>query len=76
MLNVHYLVSLVFVRYQIIDSKFKIFCFKQKQDFKMALRKYRKALRYSDVCWEKEEIDEGKHIFALIIVVFYMDICT
>lgn len=32
----------------------------KKQDFKMALRKYRKALRYLDVCWEKEEIDEEK----------------
>ena len=34
--------------------------FSQKQDYKVALRKYRKALRYLDVCWEKEEIDEGK----------------
>ncbi|GAB2267270.1 Peptidyl-prolyl cis-trans isomerase cyp40 [Dionaea muscipula] len=34
-------------------------CFK-KQDYKMALRKYRKALRYLDVCWEKEGIDEVK----------------
>ncbi|CAN6478588.1 unnamed protein product [Victoria cruziana] len=32
----------------------------KKQDFKMALRKYRKALRYLDVCWEKEDIDEEK----------------
>lgn len=32
----------------------------QKQDFKMALKKYRKALRYLDVCWEKEGIDEGE----------------
>ncbi|XP_020115214.1 peptidyl-prolyl cis-trans isomerase CYP40 [Ananas comosus] len=32
----------------------------KKQDYKMALRKYRKALRYLDVCWEKEEIDEEK----------------
>ncbi|KAJ8619050.1 hypothetical protein MRB53_015236 [Persea americana] len=32
----------------------------KKQDFKMALRKYRKALRYLDVCWEKEEINEEK----------------
>lgn len=32
----------------------------QKKDYKMALRKYRKALRYLDICWEKEEIDEGK----------------
>jgi len=34
--------------------------FSQKQDYKVALRKYRKALRYLDVCWEKEEIDEEK----------------
>ncbi|XP_057782980.1 peptidyl-prolyl cis-trans isomerase CYP40-like [Salvia miltiorrhiza] len=32
----------------------------KKQDYKMALRKYRKALRYLDVCWEKEGIDEDK----------------
>ncbi|KAI9123557.1 hypothetical protein K1719_004857 [Acacia pycnantha] len=25
----------------------------KKQDYKMALRKYRKALRYHDLCWEK-----------------------
>lgn len=31
----------------------------QKQDFKMALRKYRKALHYLDICWEKDGIDEG-----------------
>ncbi|EYU42659.1 hypothetical protein MIMGU_mgv1a019911mg [Erythranthe guttata] len=31
----------------------------KKQDYKMALRKYRKALRYLDACWEKEGIDEG-----------------
>ncbi|KAL8509642.1 hypothetical protein ACS0TY_016753 [Phlomoides rotata] len=31
----------------------------KKQDYKMALRKYRKALRYLDVCWEKDGIDEG-----------------
>ncbi|KAH6834368.1 peptidyl-prolyl cis-trans isomerase / cyclophilin-40 / rotamase [Perilla frutescens var. hirtella] len=31
----------------------------KKQDYKMALRKYRKALRYLDVCWEKEGIDEA-----------------
>ncbi|KAH1243147.1 Peptidyl-prolyl cis-trans isomerase CYP40 [Glycine max] len=30
----------------------------RKQDYKMALRKYRKALRYLDICWEKEGIDE------------------
>lgn len=32
----------------------------KKGDYKMALRKYRKALRYLDICWEKEEIDEEK----------------
>ncbi|XP_051145406.1 peptidyl-prolyl cis-trans isomerase CYP40 isoform X2 [Andrographis paniculata] len=32
----------------------------KKEDYKMALRKYRKALRYLDVCWEKEGIDEDK----------------
>ncbi|KAG8368324.1 hypothetical protein BUALT_Bualt15G0033800 [Buddleja alternifolia] len=31
----------------------------KKQDYKMALRKYRKALRYVDVCWEKEGIEDG-----------------
>ncbi|XWS67992.1 hypothetical protein CRYUN_Cryun04dG0052000 [Craigia yunnanensis] len=32
----------------------------KKQDYKMALRKYRKALCYLDICWEKEGIDEEK----------------
>uniref|UniRef100_A0A2N9FXT3 peptidylprolyl isomerase n=1 Tax=Fagus sylvatica TaxID=28930 RepID=A0A2N9FXT3_FAGSY len=32
----------------------------KKQDYKTALRKYRKALRYLDVCWEKDDIDEEK----------------
>ncbi|KAM7516567.1 hypothetical protein LguiA_006150 [Lonicera macranthoides] len=32
----------------------------KKQDYKMALRKYSKALRYLDVCWEKDDIDEEK----------------
>ncbi|XP_075653171.1 peptidyl-prolyl cis-trans isomerase CYP40-like [Castanea sativa] len=32
----------------------------KKQDHKTALRKYRKALRYLDVCWEKDDIDEEK----------------
>ncbi|KAH9325552.1 hypothetical protein KI387_005730, partial [Taxus chinensis] len=32
----------------------------KKGDYKMALRKYRKALHYLDICWEKEEIDEEK----------------
>ncbi|KAF5759263.1 putative peptidylprolyl isomerase [Helianthus annuus] len=30
----------------------------KKQDYKMALRKYKKAVRYLDVCWDKEGIDE------------------
>ncbi|KAK8367544.1 hypothetical protein V6Z12_A02G192800 [Gossypium hirsutum] len=32
----------------------------KKQDYKIALRKYWKALRYSDECWELEGIDEVK----------------
>ncbi|KAK9112844.1 hypothetical protein Scep_020363 [Stephania cephalantha] len=35
----------------------------KKQDYKMALRKYRKALRYLDICWEKEDIDEEKSLY-------------
>ncbi|KAL3638584.1 Peptidyl-prolyl cis-trans isomerase cyp40 [Castilleja foliolosa] len=35
----------------------------KKQDYKMALRKYRKALRYLDTCWEKEGIDEDKSVY-------------
>ncbi|XP_077213652.1 peptidyl-prolyl cis-trans isomerase CYP40-like [Tasmannia lanceolata] len=35
----------------------------KKQDYKMALRKYRKALRYLDICWEKEEIDEERSTY-------------
>ncbi|KAI3695564.1 hypothetical protein L1987_78561 [Smallanthus sonchifolius] len=30
----------------------------KKQDHKMALRKYKKAVRYLDECWEKEGIDD------------------
>ncbi|KAM5576458.1 peptidyl-prolyl cis-trans isomerase CYP40-like [Rosa sericea] len=30
----------------------------KKQDYKMALRKYRKGLRYLDLCWELEDINE------------------
>ncbi|KAL6635175.1 hypothetical protein ACP70R_027846 [Stipagrostis hirtigluma subsp. patula] len=36
----------------------------KKQDYKTALRKYRKAMRYLDLCWEKEEID-GERSSAL-----------
>lgn len=32
----------------------------KKEDYKMALRKYCKALRYLDLCWEKGEIDKLK----------------
>lgn len=32
----------------------------KKQDYKMALRKYRKALHYLDECWEKDGIGEEK----------------
>ncbi|KAK1439904.1 hypothetical protein QVD17_05729 [Tagetes erecta] len=30
----------------------------KKQEYKMALRKYKKAVRYLDLCWEKEGIDD------------------
>ncbi|RAL46726.1 hypothetical protein DM860_005005 [Cuscuta australis] len=30
----------------------------KKQDYKMAIRKYYKAIRYLDICWEKSGIDE------------------
>lgn len=32
----------------------------KKSDYKMALRKYRKALRYLDLSWDKDDIDEDK----------------
>lgn len=38
---------------------------KQKGDYKMALRKYRKALRYFDICWEKDNIDEGYRLHLM-----------
>jgi hypothetical protein len=47
-------------------SKMSIFCIIQKQDYKTALRKYRKALRYLDVCWEKEEMDEGESLLGIL----------
>ncbi|XP_071726176.1 peptidyl-prolyl cis-trans isomerase CYP40-like isoform X2 [Rutidosis leptorrhynchoides] len=34
----------------------------KKQDHKMALRKYKKAVRYLDVCWEKEGVDDDTSI--------------
>ncbi|KAL3833364.1 hypothetical protein ACJIZ3_008100 [Penstemon smallii] len=30
----------------------------KKQDYKMAIKKYRKALKYIDLCWEMEDIDQ------------------
>ncbi|CAM9003741.1 unnamed protein product [Rhodiola kirilowii] len=36
------------------NEKFK------KHDYKMALKKYRKALMYLDICWEKEDITEER----------------
>ncbi|KAL6502506.1 Peptidyl-prolyl cis-trans isomerase cyp40 [Orobanche hederae] len=41
------------------NEHFKVTVINKKQDYKMALRKYRKALRYLDTCWEKEGIDEA-----------------
>nr|AIZ68177.1 peptidyl-prolyl cis-trans isomerase CYP40-like protein [Albuca bracteata] len=32
----------------------------KKKEYKMALRKYRKALRYLDNCWDKEDVTEEK----------------
>ncbi|AET04056.1 putative peptidylprolyl isomerase [Medicago truncatula] len=32
----------------------------KKQDYKMAIKKYRKALRYLDMCWEKDGVDQEK----------------
>ncbi|KAK8517555.1 hypothetical protein V6N13_127724 [Hibiscus sabdariffa] len=32
----------------------------KKQDYKIAIRKYWKALRYLDVCWDLEAIDQAK----------------
>lgn len=39
----------------------------------MALRKYRKALRYLDICWEKDGIDEGgsSSLFLSVYVSIY-----
>ncbi|XP_057769030.1 peptidyl-prolyl cis-trans isomerase CYP40-like isoform X2 [Salvia miltiorrhiza] len=30
----------------------------KKQDFKMAIRKYRKAIKYQDLCWEMPDLDQ------------------
>ncbi|KAL8205199.1 hypothetical protein R6Q57_008750 [Mikania cordata] len=35
----------------------------KKQDYKMALRKYKKAVRYLDECWEKEGIDDDASVY-------------
>jgi peptidyl-prolyl isomerase D len=34
--------------------------FFKKGDHRTALKKYRKSLRYLDVCWEKGELDEDR----------------
>lgn len=39
----------------------------------MALRKYRKALRYLDECWEKDGIDEGELAVAVHLFTCYDD---
>lgn len=36
----------------------------KKQDFKMATRKYRKALKYQDMCWEMPDIDQEQSALA------------
>ncbi|KAK6128949.1 hypothetical protein DH2020_037323 [Rehmannia glutinosa] len=41
-------------------------CFK-KQDYKMAIRKYRKALKYLDLCWEMEVNDPGVPHFCYTV---------
>ncbi|KAL2895899.1 Peptidyl-prolyl cis-trans isomerase CYP40, partial [Bienertia sinuspersici] len=33
----------------------------KKQDYKMAIRKYLKAMRYMDMCWDMESLDGGDH---------------
>ncbi|KAM0972571.1 hypothetical protein ACFX2I_020215 [Malus domestica] len=50
--NISWWVTTVDANKAIGNEQFK------KQDYKMALRKYRKALWYVDICWELEEIDE------------------
>ena len=38
----------------------------------MAIKKYRKALLYLDVCWEKEDIDEREPFnFVKVIPPFF-----
>jgi peptidyl-prolyl isomerase D len=41
--------------------------FFKKGDHRTALKKYRKSLRYLDVCWEKGELDEGNKFLELLI---------
>lgn len=31
----------------------------QKKNYKMAIRKYRKAIKYQDLCWEMPDLDQG-----------------
>ncbi|KAK4747800.1 hypothetical protein SAY87_014386 [Trapa incisa] len=46
----------------------------KKQDYKMALRKYRKALRYLDICWEKDGIDGGEFDLLFILDIHVVEI--
>lgn len=54
MFSMGYLVFIFFCHY------FFFFWHLQKEDYKMAVRKYRKALKYLDLCWEMEDINEGE----------------
>lgn len=38
----------------------------------MAVRKYRKALFYLDVCWEKEDIDQGQPLICACDTVLWL----
>lgn len=41
------------------------FCKVQKHCFKMAMRKYRKAIKYQDLCWEMPDLDLGYFISTI-----------
>jgi peptidyl-prolyl isomerase D len=59
--GVHWLHFLFFFWLKIFPAFYDTMNYRlQKQDYKMALGKYWKALRYLDICWEKEGIDEGE----------------
>lgn len=42
----------------------------QNKEYKTALRKYRKALRYLNCCWDKEDMDEGFHFVVELVIHF------